>query len=149
MKKLHACLLVVVSLLCSATAFTQKTPKTPLFRAYPDAVNLESDMLERTLSSNTGEVVTLELSAGFTFKGKVISNTQVYHNMQTVVVQSADLDNSLMQVTKITKPNQPSIFSCRIVNQKASDGYSMKPAEQGNLQLKKVATDHMRPDCNQ
>ena len=149
MKKLHACLLVVVGLLLSATAYTQKTTKTPLFRAYPDAVNLESEMLERTLGSSTGDLVSLELSAGFTFKGKVISNTQVYNNMQTVVMQSAELDNSLMQVTKITIPDQPSIYSCRIVNEKASDGYAMKPAERGNLQLKKVATENMRPDCNQ
>jgi len=73
----------------------------------------------------------------------------VYNNVQTVVMQSAELDNSLMQVTKITNPDQPSIYSCRIVNQKASDGFSMKPAERGNLQLKKVATENMRPDCNQ
>ena len=149
MKKLHACLLVVAGLLFSATAFTQKAPKTPLFRAYPADVSLESNMLERTLTSSTGDNVSLELAEGFTFKGKVISNTQVYSNMQTVVVRSAELDNSIMQVTKISNPNGPSTYSCRIVNQKASDGYAMKPAQQGNLHLKKVETDRLLPDCNQ
>lgn len=134
---------------CNLLCFAQNTEnKTALFDSYPSKIELQEAQLAQYFTKSEGAKSDVELTSAFKFSGNVSSNIQKYPNLQSVVIKSSNFPGALMQISKITNPDNSISYSCHIIGKKMSDGYEMKPTSNGTYILTKVLSRDLIQDCN-
>jgi hypothetical protein len=137
---------VLFSLICTHS-FAQTTDSRPaLYAAYPSSISINKTSLDNLLTNETGKVVSMPLSAGFTFEGTVISNVTKYNSMHTVMVRSVEHAESIFQITKTENKENVISYSGRIFNKNAADGYEIKN-NNGEYSLQKFETAKILDPC--
>lgn len=143
-----ACMLLMG--LTTSTAFAQATDasKKNLFAAFPSKIDVTNNTLQNLFTAMPGEKISIAFDSQFTFTGMVISNEMKYQNLQSVLIRSAQFDNALLQVSKITNNDQSISFVGRIIHQNALDGYEIKKDLANNYRLQKFETKNILQDCS-
>jgi len=146
MKPLSKHLLLALLCLTSAVCYSQ-TSKPKLFANQAERLEISETVFTNALNYSAGQNVTMFLAPGFSFTGVVMSNDRKYSNLTTVVIRSADLDNSLFQISKIVNPDNTFYYSGRILNERSADGYEIK-LETNGYSIQKFETAKILQDCN-
>ncbi len=146
MKLLTRSMLFMLLTLSCLTGLAQKTDNRPtLFAAYPEKLNLDGYLINTTFNYTEGATVSVPFSAEFHFNGKVLSNEQVFKNLQTVMIRSED-NNTMFQISRITNDDKSITYTGRILNVKAADGYEIK-SNNGAYFLQKFETRKIFEPC--
>lgn len=140
---LALCLIAIL-----ANAQEQPTTAKAAFNNLSSEIAIDPATLFNALQANKGEQVIIPLSKEFSFNGNVISNKNVFDNLQTIIIKSADYNNAVMQISKQVINNNTS-YTGRIFGQGSSDGYHIKQDAAGNYQLQKFELALIRQDCKQ
>ena len=111
-------------------------------------IAIDPAALFTALQANKGDQVNIPFSKEFSFNGNVISNENVYDNLQTIIIKSADYNNAVMQISKQVINNSIS-YTGRIFGQESTDGYHIKQDAEGNYHLQKFELALIRQDCKQ
>ena len=137
---------VLFSVSCTHSFAQTNDTRPNLYAAYPSTISINKISLDNILSNKPGTVVSMPLTANFTFEGTVISNITKYNNMHTVMLRSVQNAQSIFQITKIeNKENTVSYFG-RILNSNAADGYEIKN-NNGEYFLQKFETAKILEPC--
>jgi hypothetical protein len=140
---LALCLIAIL-----ANAQEQQPAAKAAFNNFSAEIAIDPAALLIAMEANKGEQVNIPLSKEFSFNGNVISNENVYDNLQTIIIKSADYNNAVMQISKQTINNTIS-YTGRIFGQGSTDGYHIKKDADGNYQLQKFELALIRQDCKQ
>lgn len=138
---------MLMSLLTTASFAQSKTTLPEVFAAYPNTVSVSVPAIDNSFANKADDQVSLMLSPEFTFTGTVLSNRNVYDNLQTILVRSAENAESVLQLSKIINADKSVSFSGRILNKSAADGYELKN-EGGTYFLKKIEMNKIFQPCN-
>jgi len=151
MKKLLPYILLLQISFFSVTGFSQNSniPKPVLFNNFPDVINCSEAALSSIFNSARGQNISLSFSDNFLFSGSVTSNILKYSNLQTAVVKSAVLNNTIFSVSKITNKDNSVLYKGRIINNNYFDGYELQRNVTGSYQLVKIETGRFMQDCSQ
>lgn len=145
MNMLNKTMLCMVFSLSFATGFAQKTDSRPLrFAAYPQTVSIDNSLFNDMLSYTEGIKVAVPISSDFYFTGTVISNQKQYGNIQTVMIRAAD--NTVFQVSEVTRNDKSIAYAGRILGQSYADGYVINN-NNGTYTLKKIETAKILEPC--
>jgi hypothetical protein len=148
MKMFSKMLLSTLLTLISVACFAQKIdPRQKLFAAYPETVSLDRSLMSNAFTYKKDAVVTFQFSSAFTFKGTVISSEKRYDNLEIMIIRSAEDNNSLFQLSKITNEDKSISFSGRILNSASADGYVIKNTS-GSYSLQKIQSQRILEPCN-
>lgn len=143
---------MLLYLLClttaTATAQQSSPPTTPAFANQPSSIELPVSILSNAMLFAKGQQVSISLSKSFMFQGDVISNDQVYHNLQTIIVRSPAFNNALLQISKQTNNDRTVTYAAQIFGNKSSDGFHLKHFSNGNYSLEKFETIAVLQDCH-
>ncbi len=150
MLSLRKTMLLLMVCLCTYAASNaqQNTQAKPsLFAAYPSTLNITETCLQNIFRLVKEQETVIDFGNNLLLPCKVISNEVKYNNLQTVIIRSSAFDNAMFQVSKITNPDQTVVYTGRIINEKAADGFEIKKAANGLYQLKKFETDRVLEAC--
>ena len=125
-----------------------KTGKPKLFANCARVIPVSSSTLEKTMNFHEGETVSIAFNDQLVFKGEVISNEMKYHNLQSVLIRSKYLENTLLQISRLTEEDKSIRYVGRIINPDAADGYELKNDKQNNYSIEKFEITALLQDCN-
>ena len=149
MKHLASTSMLLLFCFITATSFSQ-TGKSSLFAAYPNSISCSENELSTLFSKVQGEPVSIQFGAGLQFTGTVVSNRIKYSDLQSIIIRSAALHNTILQVSKRTLPgNGGIVYIGRIINESYTDGFELRRDADGSYQLTKIETARVMPVCNQ
>lgn len=142
-------LLLLVGLTTSAVNAQQtNTPPVSVFSNISNLIDLSETTLVNAMQMNKGQTVTLQLGDNFNFPGTVISNENVYANLQTIIIRSSSYNNALLQLSKQVNEDNTISYVGRIFSQGSADGFEMKRNTNGSYRLQKFETAKILQDCN-
>jgi hypothetical protein len=147
MKSLSKHLLVALLCLTTAASYSQTINKPKLFASQADRLEIPESIFSNALNYAAGQDVSILLAPGFTISGTVVSNEQKYSNLKTVVIRSANFDNSLFQISKVANPDNSFYYSGRIINERSADGFEIRKEASGYT-FQKIETAKILQDCS-
>lgn len=146
MKTLSKLSFAAILSVCSIASFAQlKDTRQKLYAAFPQTISVDKNTFTGVLQTAVGNSVSLPFTNDFIFSGKVIGNFTKYNNLQTIIIQSAENKESILQISKIEQENTV-LFTGRILNNNAADGYELKN-NNGNYFLQKFETLQLLDPC--
>jgi hypothetical protein len=151
MKKLASYALLLLLSFFAVTGFSQNNhdSKPKQFNNFPAVINCSEAVLNSIFNVSTGQNISLSFSDNFLFSGNVTSNLVKYQNLQTAVVKSAGLNNTIFSVSKIINKDKSVSYQGRIINKNYFDGYELKKNAAGNYQLIKIEKENVIQVCSQ
>lgn len=81
------------------------------------------------------------------FEGKVVSNENKYDNLQSMIIRSNNMGNTLFQLSKIINKDKSITYVGRIMNPDALEVYEIKNDVAGNYRLQRIDLDNILQDC--
>ncbi len=146
----YALLLLLCTLTIKGFSQGQGNAKPKLFANSPDKFDCQETDLTAVFAAPQGQNITVNFSNNFLFSGTVISNQVRYNNnLQTVLVRSSALDNTLLSISKRVDADRSTSYIGRIINQKYFDGYELGKDASGRYQFSKIETDRVIQPCSQ
>jgi hypothetical protein len=147
----HLATIAMLLLFIPIVSFSQNNniPKPKQFSNFPAIINCTEAEISRIFNTTAGQAISLSFSDNFLFSGNVTSNLVKYSNLQTAVIKSPVLDNTIFSVSKIINPDNSISYLGRIINTNYFDGYELKKNAAGNYQLIKMETGRVIQDCRQ
>ncbi|WP_462249081.1 hypothetical protein [Ferruginibacter sp.] len=135
----------------AVTGFSQNNndSKPKQFNNFPAVINCSEAVLNSIFNASPGQNISLSFSDNFLFSGDVTSNLVKYQNLQTAVVKSAGLNNTIFSVSKIINKDKSVSYLGRIINKNYFDGYELKKNAAGNYQLIKIEKENVIQVCSQ
>lgn len=146
MKSLQKPLFVLLLSIISTVAFPQKK-NVSLFQGIPDQLKCEIAQFEKAFSQKANSFVSFNFGHQFTFSGKVISITQRYHNLSSVVVESPRYNNALFHLSRQVNKDNSISWVGRIMSTSSNDGFEIKKDAKGNYSLLKINTARLLETC--
>ena len=142
-------LLLMVSLCTYAGATAQQTSevKPKLFASFPSTLSITEACLQNIFSFAADQEAVIDFGNNLSLPCKVIRNEVKYSNLQTVIIRSTAYDNVMLQVSRITNRDLSIIYTGRIINPRAADGFEIKQNSNGSYQLQKFETDKILEGC--
>ncbi len=137
---------VLLSVICTHSFAQVNDTRPSLYAAQPSTINIEKNSLDNILSNKPGTLVSIPLTADFTFEGTVISNITKYNTMHTVMLRSVQNPQSVFQITKIENKEKAATYTGRILNNNVADGYEIKN-NNGEYFLQKFETAKILETC--
>lgn len=149
MLSLRKTMLLSLVCLCTYAGATaqQSEVKPSLFASYPSVLNISESCLQNIFSFSSGQDAIIDFGNNLLFPCKILRNEVKYSNMRIVVIRSTAFDNAMLQVTRITNPDQSVSYTGRIINERAADGFEIKRSAGGSYQLQKFETDKVLEGC--
>lgn len=147
MKALHigiaVLFLLMINLSVSAQAPTKQ--RETFFRNVSDRLPAAVTELDKAFSAKKGTAVSFKFY-NMLFNGTVISSANKPGGIQSVVIASADLKNTILSLSKRTNDNKTTVYTGRIINQNASDGYVLTENQDGTYTFHKIRTEDLIQD---
>ncbi len=131
----------------AVTAQSTNPPRTPVFSHQGQSISLSESTLSNAMLFTKGQQATIQLGDNFIFPGEVISNDQVYYNLQTIIVRSPAFNNALLQISRQTNDDRSVNYVAHIFGNKSTDGFELKKSTDGMYVLQKFETDLILQDC--
>ena len=144
----YACLLLLFVVSSTAHAQNETAVKPKLFTAFPEKIYCSLAELSKPFESNANKAINLSFSDNFLFNGIVLSNVVKYSNLTSVVMKSAELDDAVFVLSKITTAEGVNYVG-RIINEKYNDGYELKKDSNNNYQFVKIETGKILQVCSE
>ncbi len=143
-------MLLLVLCLTTAAVTAQSTNPAPteVFSNQAQSIALSESTLTNAMLFAKGQKASIHFSDDFIFPGEVMSNDQVYPNLQTIIVRSSTFNNALLQISKQTNDDQSISYVAQIFGNKSKDGFQLKRSSNGNYTLQKFETAIILQDCN-
>ena len=128
MKILHlkSMFVALISLSTLATTAQQNEGSFKMYENKPTQINVETNTLASTVNFAKGNQVNITLSSDLHFTGTVIFKENTQTNLQTIAIKSADINNAILHLNKITNADNSITYTGRIMNPLAADGYLLK-----------------------
>jgi len=140
--------LLLSAMISPAFAQKKKATKKPLFAEFPGSVDISKTMLKNMMVSKAGETVSVPFNNKFVFEGKVMSNENKYDNLQSMIIRSNNMGNTLFQLSKIINKDKSITYVGRIMNPDALEVYEIKNDVAGNYRLQRIDLDNILQDCS-
>jgi hypothetical protein len=142
-------LLTIATLFAITTQSNAQAGKPSYYANKPAEIAITTTPLQETLQKQVGNTVTIQLSNDFVFNGTVVRSQQRGANVQTVHVKSTEFNGNVLMINKISNAdNTKTIFTGRILNADAADGYEIVN-EGGSYKMKKFNTADILTDCGE
>lgn len=141
-------LLIAILFVSMLQAQNTTTVKPKLFAAFPYQVTCTVQELSKVFSIAADQPVKLSFSDHFLFSGVVTSNLVKYSNLQTVIMQSPEMDNVIFTISKIINAGGSITYTGHVIHKAYADGYELKKDDQNQYRLVKFETDKLLQDCN-
>ncbi len=150
MKTLINLSFIAISCLLFSQAWAQKETNNvnSFFNNAPARFELSTKNLENLMALTPGNTSIITLDNNFSQKGTVLSNTMKYENLQSVLIKFEALDNTLLQVSKITLADHSYKYVGRIMNNNAADAYELISEKSEKYAFKKVEMKNVLQDCS-
>jgi len=144
-------MLLLMLCLTTAAVHAQQPQAVPIaaFINFSNTIPVSETTLSGAMQLSKGQDVAVGLSQEFNFPGTVISNENVYHNLQTIIIKSSIYNNSLLQISKQINEDKSISYVGRIFNPGGADGYGLSKTADGAYQLQKFETAIILQDCHQ
>lgn len=136
-------ILVMVSSACSSQVRT--SGRTTYFSRYSDRLPANESELETAFSTPEGGKVRINFG-DFSFKGIVTTSVKRYENLQSIIIKSPDLNNTLLSLSKRINDDKTVSYIGHIINERSADGFELRKEKQGSYVLNKIKTDALIED---
>ncbi|RYY15150.1 MAG: hypothetical protein EOO04_29085 [Chitinophagaceae bacterium] len=146
MKPLKKPAFVLLLTLISAVSFSQNK-NVSLFNDVPDQLQCEISQFENAFLQKQNSFISFKFGSAFTFSGKIVSITQRYHNLSSVVVESPRYNNALFHLSRQINKDKTISWVGRIMNSASNDGFEIKKDAKGNYSLVKINTARLLETC--
>jgi hypothetical protein len=146
MKCISSVTLMVLLCIITTSGFCQ-TAKPGLFTAYPATIICAENELSSLFIKTAGQQATVQFGTALQFSGTVTSNVVKYSNLQSVVLRSAALHNTIFHLSKRTLSDNSVVYTGRILNDGYADGYELRRNAEGKYQLTRIETAKVIQDC--
>jgi hypothetical protein len=143
---------MLLLMLCLTTAAVHAQPKAApvaAFTSLSSTITVSETTIAGAMQMSKGQEVTVPLSPEFNFPGTVLSNENVYENLQTIIIKSSIYNHSLLQLSKQINDDKSITYVGRIFNPGGADGYGLKRGVDGTYHLEKFETAIILQDCHQ
>ena len=127
-----------------AQVLTERRPQ--LFAAFSKTINFPKTEIEKIFSTAQGRTIKLSLGDNVSFTGVITSSLQPYPNLQSVIIQLNNLDNSVLGISKIINDDHTISYVGRIVNTKYADAFELMAYQSGNYSINKKNTADLIED---
>jgi hypothetical protein len=143
----------VLALLFSTSftfSFAQKATnqKKSVFAEFPGSIEISKLTLKNTLFASSGETINIPFNDKFVFTGKVMSNEKKYDDLQSMIIKSENLTNTLFKLSRITNKDNSFTYVGRIINTDALEVFEIKNDVADNYHLQKIDLDKILQDCS-
>ena len=146
MKPLKKPAIVLLLTLISAVSFSQNK-NVSLFKDVPDQLQCETSQFEKAFAQKQNTFVSFRFGSAFNFSGKILSVTQRYHNLSSLVVESPRYNNALFHLSRQVNKDKSITWVGRIMNSSSNDGFEIKKDAKGNYSLVKINTARLLETC--
>jgi hypothetical protein len=113
-----------------------------MFDALPETAKFLPSAIEGLFNLNPGAAVDVKFTQGFHVTGVVKSNTKVYDNLQTIVIESSNYKANLFISKTIDQDNKIKYVG-RMLGRGFQDGIELKMDNAGNNIIKKINLKEM------
>ncbi len=143
-------MLLFMLYLTTASVHAQQKKADPVaaFTNISNSINLSEATLKAVMQMHKGADVALSFSQDFNFPGTVLSNENLYDNLQTLIIKSSSYNNALLQLSKQVNADKSISYVGRIFNPGGADGYELKKTADGSYHFIKFKTATILQDCN-
>jgi hypothetical protein len=141
-------MMLLMLCLTLAAAKAQQQESAPAFKAFSASISFEESALGKTMQMEKGQQAEIAFGNELKISGEVISNINVYDNLQTVIIRSAEYNNALVQVSKQLNADGTINYVGRIFSPGAADGFEIKRSAEGAYSLQKFETAAILQDCS-
>lgn len=149
MKSLCKITFALLLSLTIAKGYSQNANSKPeAFKAFPNSIKLSPTDLNDAFAVTEGQHIVLSFANNFKFAGTVISNVTKYGNLQSMTIQSDELDKSIFNLSRQMLDNKNITYVGRIMSNNASDGYQIKKDGEGNYSFEKIEAKRLKEDCH-
>ncbi len=133
MKKLFATLTFTLVF----TAMFSNARAQKMFDALPETAKFLPGVVEGIFNLNPGSSVDVKFTQGFHVTGVIKSNTKVYDNLQTVVIESSNYKANLF-ISKTVGQDNKVKYVGRMFGRGFQDGIELNIDNAGNNIIKKI-----------
>lgn len=147
MKTLRSATLCVMMGIFAMPAMSQSNTKNNPFASLPEKNQIATEFLAASMNLPVGEEMNVKLAKGFEFRGKVISNIQKYHNLQSVLFESTT-DKTIFQISGQLNEDKTVTYVGKMLNHSSAEGLKIIKDESGNYFLTKFETGNIIQDCS-
>ncbi len=137
---------MLLLILCSFAAVATAQQKTPAFSNYSSSITVSESVLSNAVKIAKGQQAQVNFGE-LNFSGLVLSNTQVFENLQTIIIKSPAFNDALLQISKQILEDKTIAYVGRIFSEGSSDGYQIKRASNGAYSLEKFEAAVIKQDC--
>jgi len=139
-------LTLLLSIFCATASAQKNIPinepdqnKPKLFTNLPDRIPVDISNLENLMMVGTGKDVSLKLGDKDLqgFSGKVVSVTNKYNNINSVVIRSSNFNGAILTLSSSTKPDGTVKFTGRIISFQHGDLYELQNQNNQYILIKK------------
>ncbi len=138
---------MLLLILCSAATVASAQQKNPVFRNHAANINVPESVLSRALTSGKGQKAKIDFASDFSVSGEVMSNNQVFDNLQTMILKSPEYNNAVVQISKQVLADKTVVYVGRIFSEGSADGYHIKRNATGAYSLEKFEAAVIKQVC--
>lgn len=133
------CMLIIFS---GSVAFAQLLEKNQASGFF----QVSSEQLEKTIQSNPGDLVQIQVDPITIFKGIVVSKVQTYQNLMTMVIKSTEDEGSRFQLCQQITNDKNFRFTGSIIREK--NGVLVRLKKQGDqYHFESTDLEKTKPVC--
>jgi hypothetical protein len=142
-KMLAVCLITLMGHLSQAQI--NKATRQHQFSRLSDKLPAATTELDKAFRAAEGTKIQLQFS-NFSFSGIVTSSIRRYDHLQSVIIRSSALDNTIFSISKRINDDQTVTYTGRIINEKYADGFELARDSGGRYALNKIRTESLIED---
>ena len=137
---------MLLLILCSSAAVTTAQQKKASFQNFSSSIKIPESALSNAITRARGQQAQIVLGE-LNFSGEVVSNSQVFENLQTIIIKSPAYNNAVLQISKQTMQDKTVNYVGRIFSEGSADGYHIKRGSDGAYSLQKFDAAVIKQDC--
>jgi hypothetical protein len=148
MKPISSAFAAIIIVLFAFTASAQEiSEKSPLGFSI-ESVSISKEELSSVFELKTGNRIDFNLGENRIFSGIVMHHTSKKGNLNSVMIRSADDENSVMQITRQELEANQFKYVGRILNKTKEEGYKITCDDDGTYSLTRFDASKLIEDCN-
>jgi hypothetical protein len=121
--------------------------KPQMFQSIAQKFAVKSNFIEEVMSVTEKQTVSLSLTEGLSFKGSVLAKQNDQQGLTTVVIQSAEVSDLFLTISKVVMPDQPVLYRAIIMSKSYSDVLVLeKDPVTGTYNWNKIMLSRLLPD---
>ena len=140
-----ALLAIVIMVSYASEAQILTSNRQNYFNKYAERLPANEAELEKAFSTAEGGKVKINFG-NFSFYGIVTSSIKRYEKLQSIIVKSPDLNNTLLAISRRINDDNTISYVGHIINEKYADGFELRKDKNGAYAMNKIKTDALIED---